>query len=176
MKLYNILAAAVVVSMVSFSSCKDEDSYNGAYLGEPYTYNEDVTYTVKEERAINDSVNELVDVEYVRQRPTLACKVYPAGDHGVAIRHGFCYNTTGNPTVYDNVILIDESWSGLQGAVVGLQNGLYKDTTFVNTVSPGTVYVRAFLVPYTAGNDALTNDPTVVYSEQSVMTNFVIED
>ena len=175
MKLYKFLAAALVVSAVSLTSCKDEDSYNGAYCGEPFTCNEDVTYTVSESRQVNDSVSEMVDVEYVRQRPTLECRIYPKGDHGVATNYGFCYNTTGNPTIYDSVIEIDESWSGIEGSVVGLQNGILKDTTFVNEMPAGKVYVRAFLVPYTTGNDAVISNPAVVYSSQSVMNNHVIE-
>lgn len=155
MKLNRLILPALLLA--GLVGCKDDNELSGLYVGDPYTVTERVTYTVSE---MADSV--LVEVGQERQRPTL-CAVVPKGDHGIATQYGFCYSTEGVPTVYDGVITIDGSWPE---AVLGLQQGVLKDTTFVALIPAGTAYVRAFLVPYPDGE--------VVYSGVSAMVDHEI--
>ena len=176
MKIRRLLLAFATVVALSVTSCKDEDSYNGCYCKDPYVYDEEVAYTVRDWVKTDENDSALMDIARTRLRPTLASQIYPAGDHGIATRYGFCVNHKGNPTVYDcdTIIYIDESWPD---AVLSLQKGILKDTTYFycEAFKNDTVYVRSFMVPYTTGNDALTDDPTIAYSQQSVLENCVIK-
>ena len=154
MKLNRLIISALILS--GLVACKDDNELSGLYAGDPYTVSETVGYTVSE---LVDSV--LTEVAYTRQRPTL-CAVVPKGDHSIATQYGFCYSTDGLPTVYDHVITIDESWPE---AVLGLQQGILKDTTFVALIPADTAYVRAFLVPYPDGEVVYSGVSTIVEHE-----------
>ena len=151
MKLNKLIVPSMLFSVALLCSCGDDDDNLGStetFFGTPYEYMEDVEYKVMEEVQINDSTTTQQEVTKIRQRKGIACKFGPAGDYGVAFGYGFCYSSTGTPTVYDKVFKLDMTWGP---AVVGLQEGILRDTLLVTKVPAGTI-VRGYLIPYPSGD------------------------